>query len=599
MSSFYSDASIVLIPSGYKNQKIYCAKPTDGTGDLTFTRASSATRVASNGLIEQVRTNVVTYSQDFNDASWTKTALTISTSATANPLNGALTAQDAIPTAVSSVHRVLKLAGVVSTANTWSIYAKAKGYNFITIVENGNTSASVSFNLSTGAVSTQISAVGQIQSLGSGWFRCSMIHTTTSTPRFDVYVSPTDSQAAYTADGTSGVTLFGAQAEASDFGATDYIPTTTAAVSVGPVSGLPRLDYYDSTCPKLLLEPQRTNLVTFSENLDNDAVWAKVNVTVTANTTTSPDGTISADTVLASGAAGLHLAQTNGTSYTSGTAASFTVFAKKGTNDFMQLITGAGVGGMFANFDLNTGVVGTLGTVTGTTPTSSIQDYGNGWYRCAINFTPNATASALNTIAIVTSASAARAESNSLATSIFLWGAQVEAGAYPTSYIPTLGASVTRVADAASKTGISSLIGQTEGTIFVEGAITGSLPAITRRIVSLSDGTTSNAVLIQNSSSTTLQFVIVDGGTIEASITKTLAFTFGQTFKVAFAYKENDFVAYINGEQVGTEILGNVPATSKFAFDRGNNTTAYEGTISQALVFKTRLTNDQLAELTA
>jgi len=272
LDKYYAKASLVMVPSLYKTSIVYSERPLTTDGQLAFTRSNdTATRVGPDGYIEKVRTNVVTYSQDFSDASWTKTALTISTSATANPVNGALTAQDAIPTAVSSLHRVFKLAGVVGTANTWSIFAKAKGYNFITIVENGNTSASVSFNLSTGAVSTQISAVGQIQSLGNGWYRCSIIHTTSTTPRFDVFVSPTDSQAAYTGDGTSGVTLFGAQAEASDFGATPYIATTTAAVSVGPVANLPRLNYPINSdgsvgCPRLLLEPQRTNYQWYSEN---------------------------------------------------------------------------------------------------------------------------------------------------------------------------------------------------------------------------------------------------------------------------------------------------------------------------------------------
>ena len=93
--SYFDDASLVLIPSGYKNQKIYSVKPTDGTGDLTFTRASDATRVASNGLIEKVRTNLVLQSQTFDNASWTKTTdgqVTITANAAVAP-DGTTTAE--------------------------------------------------------------------------------------------------------------------------------------------------------------------------------------------------------------------------------------------------------------------------------------------------------------------------------------------------------------------------------------------------------------------------------------------------------------------------------------------------------------------------
>lgn len=433
-----------MIPSGYKTSKVYSVKPTDGSGDLTFSRSNdTATRVGPDGLIEKVRTNVVTYSQDFNDASWTKTAITISTSATANPVNGALTAQDAIPTAVSSSHRIFKLAGVVSAANTWSIYAKANGYNFITIVENGNTTANVSFNLSTGAVSSENSAVGQIQSLGNGWYRCSMIHTTATTPRFDVYVSPTDSLASYTGDGTSGVTLFGAQAQASDFGATDYIATTSAAVSVGPVANVPRLDYLNSSCPKLLLEPQRQNVITFSEQMDN-AAWTKTNTTITANATTAPDGYLGAcKSVPAVGQLGVLQQNHN---ITAGQANTISIFAKAGEWNLITLNSRDNASASNVaeiSFNLSTGVVSTAASSTGAYSAASgtITNYGNGWYRLTLTHT--------SSISTTTRIRFIPSELGDGTKGLFVWGAQFETNAsYASSYVNTLGAAVTRGADA-------------------------------------------------------------------------------------------------------------------------------------------------------
>jgi hypothetical protein len=348
-------------------------------------------------------------------------------------------------------------------------------------------------------------------------------------------------------------------------------------------SGVPRLDYLGSTCPKLLLEPQRSNLALYSEQFDN-SVWIKEPLnSATANTIASPDGYVNADTITAADGSTINIYQSQ--TSTSNTVHTFSAFLKKNNLSEVQLymFSSGFVSRATVNFDN-----GTITDVVGSG--STITNYGNGWYRCSIQGTINSGVG-FTTGFLSTASTGSK--------SVYAYGSQLEVGAYATSYIPTLGASVTRVADAASKTGISSLIGQTEGTLFVEGSFAGIDPANTRRIVSLSDATTSNAVLIQNSSnSTTMQFVVVTSGTIQATITKSLAITFGQTFKAAFAYKANDFVAYINGEQIGTDASGTVPTCSKFAFDRGNATTAHEGTISQALLFKTRLTNAQLAELT-
>jgi len=105
MSSFYEDASLVVIPSGYKTSKIYAEKPTDGSGDLTFTRASGATRVASNGLIEKVRTNLVLQSQAMENASWSNFAITVSANSDTAP-DGTLTADKLVPTASNAPHLI-------------------------------------------------------------------------------------------------------------------------------------------------------------------------------------------------------------------------------------------------------------------------------------------------------------------------------------------------------------------------------------------------------------------------------------------------------------------------------------------------------------
>ena len=601
MSSFYDDASLVVIPSGYKTSKVYAEKPTDGSGDLAFTRTGdTATRVNSAGLIEEVRTNLLTRSQEFDNAAWTKDRTTVTANTTTAP-DGTTTADKVVDTLQgNNAYRIYNGITLSAISYSASFYVKAAEYNWV-YIRIGN-SLRVWFNVSTGVVGNNDSGItGTIQSVGNGWFRCTaIIATATAGGGFSLLgLTNANGIETYTpSTGGQGVFVWGAQLETTDFGATPYIPTTTAAVSVGPVANVPRLDYLGSTCPRLLLEPQRTNLVTYSEQLNN-AAWGKTNITITANNATSPDGYQNADTSLADGVNAVHIIASNLISFTSGTAYSFSVFAKKGTNNFMQLIISSTVGGMFANFDLNNGTVGTLGTLTGTTPTSSIVDYGNGWYRCVINFTPTATTSAYANFVIVTSASAARAEANTLSTSVILWGAQLELGSFATSYVPTLAASATRGADACSKTGISSLIGQTEGVAFIDfvwNGLTGvgSYP----RIIELATDANNIIQLYSIAGTTSWGWDIFNGGVVQFTGSSTMAL--GRN-KIAIGYKLNDMVVYKNGTLLASDTSCTVPATSALGVTgifNGAGGAQLAASVNQTLLFKTRLTNAELAELT-
>jgi hypothetical protein len=323
-----------------------------------------------------------------------------------------------------------------------------------------------------------------------------------------------------------------------------------------------------------LLEPQRTNIVPYSEQLNN-AAWTKLETNITANDAVSPDGYTNADKFIANTNNAAHLIYQ---SVASGTY-TFSIYAKAaGENVFSMWLNDFS---KRALFDLSSGTV-TTSNVT----SSSITSVGNGWYRCTVYDT-----STTSFVAIYGRNAESYAGNG---TSGFLfWGAQCEAGAYATSYIPTLAASVTRVADAASKTGISSLIGQTEGTLFLDANIS-NLSEARRGIVLYADG--NNFITLRISSGNDLQFLVFASSAIQANFT--IANPQGNV-KMALAYKANDFAAYLNGTLVGSDTSGSVPATSAFylGHDPGGSL-QLAGGINQALLFPTRLTNAQLSELT-
>ena len=339
--------------------------------------------------------------------------------------------------------------------------------------------------------------------------------------------------------------------------------------------------------PQGFVEVTPYNLVSWSEQFEN-ASWAKFGVSITANSTTSPSGIADADTFAADGTNTIHRAE-NSFNVTNATTYSWSVYAKKNTNNFIQLSGDAGGFGsvVFANFDLNSGVVGSVGAGT----TASIQNVGNGWYRCAVNMTSIVTATVTAQIIVVTSATAVRKETNTLTTSVFLWGAQVEAGSYATSYIPTTTASVTRNADVCLKTGISSLIGQTEGTLYWEGENIGDNFAPYLGLFADAPYTNNTRVMIYYISKTSLQ-VQIRVNSVQQFLSA--AASVSGKAKVAIGYKQNDFVLYVDGVKISESSSGST-------FTNELTTFSFNSAICKSdkiLLFKTRLSNAELATLT-
>ena len=587
--STYDDASLIMFPSGYKAGKAYSLKPTDGSGDLTFTRASTATRVNEQGLIEGVRTNLLLQSNTF-DTTWTS----VNTTETGGQAGYDGTNNAWLLEKSAAGARIVQSISLIGLQTT-SLYAKAGTLNWLAFTGNGSSSAY--FDLQNGVVGTvSAGATAQMVSVGGGWYRCSLSQSVTLTG-VRIYAADGDLDTS----GTSGsIYIQDAQLEAS-VQATEYIPTTTTAVSVGMLANVPRIDYTGGGCGKLLLEPQRTNLIQYSEDF-SQGYWTKSGSSVVSGFV-SPKGDLSAFKMVESATTGSHIIiSPTIIKAASSLDYSFSLFAKKGERDFLAYRIDAGASnGCYVCFNLSNGTISTSATLSGTGFTNAsakITLLGSGFYKCSISFNTN-TQTIIRVIKSVqqTTGNPFTYSSTGDGTSgIYIYGASLEQGSYPTSYIPTSGTAVTRVADSASKSGISSLIGQTEGVLFCEvriSDINSSGFGIT-----LNDGTFNNRVYIGKASSSPLIYAIISvGGNIITIIGGN--YSAADFVKIAVSYKSGETKVFFNGSQLGatSATAFTLPTLTKLSFDAGGVAPFY-GECQNLMIFQTALTDTELETLT-
>jgi hypothetical protein len=589
--SLFDSASLVVTPNGVKEGKLYSIKPTDGSGDLTVTRATSATRVDANGLVEIPRTNLLLQSQTFDNASWTKTNGTITANSIISP-SGTLTA-DTFTT--SNVNATIVQNATFQNPCTFSIYVKYIDSQFIQLYSGISGQTIANFDILNGVLGNKGTDTSNstIESVGNGWYKLTATfinNSGASNIRIKFVASLTSGWGTASTNAINSAYLWGAQLE-QGVSATEYIPTVASIRTKfagitqdgSSASNIPRLDYTNGSCPSILVEPQRTNLALRSEEF-NISPWSTLGTTtITANTTTSPSGNLTADLILGAdsfSSVNQIISGTTGVVYTNS-------FYIKNNNSTQSRLT---IRNTITAVECNINWTGSLlSSITNLTGTTTFQDAGNGWYRIISTYTAIEAPQRPRIIPTQTTNQ-----------SVYVWGAQLEAGANATSYIPTTSATVTRNADLISKTGISSLIGQTEGTIYAEIKVNKLIGTASRYIFHLSDGTVNNRIYMafSGSSSNVLRARIFNGGTLQCSI-DTSALTNTGTYKLALAYKNNDIVFYVNGVQIGTDTSATIPTCSRVDLGQNYANASQLGDgINNANIWKTRLTNAELATLT-
>jgi len=515
--------------------------------------------------------------------------------------NGTMTADKLVEDTATSSHSAVSSSSsfITGTIYTGSCYVKKGERRYVQLGGSFAVFGSTywaTFDLELASVGSKGSGTtASITDVGNGWYRCVVTAPATSTASGNLFIAPLSTNAttrlpSYTGDGTSGIYVWGAQL--SDSASLDqYVNNPVAAPSSTAFYGA-RFDYDPVTLqPRgLLIEEQRSNLVLQSEVFNT--TWTTTRASISSNVAVSPDGTADADKLVESTDASTHLVSQTA-SITSGTAYTFSAYVKAAERSALMLdFLTTGTITNFAYFNLATGAVG----LTGGGVTATITNVGNGWYRCSISLTAASTITGVNRISLATGSTAGSNSYTGDGTSgLFIWGAQLEAGAFPTSYIPTTTAQVTRSADVALIQGsnFSSWYNPNAGTMYANAApLAGVGNAAVFRIAD-SSAVTNYITLRQNASGTQLlgQSSSAGGGTAGLSLTN---FTAGIAYKLAIAVQPSDTAVSINAGAVGTS----TSMTSMPIVDRASIGVTGSWVIRQLAYYPTRLQNSQLQAIT-
>ena len=544
--------------------------------ELTFSRNSEGSYTDANGLIQSMPYNLLQQSNSFS-TTWVTSSATITGGQSG--YDGTNNAWQL--TSLTSGGNIYQ-SNTQNEQQTFSVYAKGSVSNGIRIYAFGGVNANVYFDLNNGNIGSIQGAgvTAAIESVSGGWYKCSIsFNQTNATLRF----YPSNNANAMAA---GSIYIQDAQLNQGST-ALPYFATTTRL-------NLARVDYKDNVNGSLLLEPQRTNLLTYSEQMDN-AAWVKQDSSVTANSTTSPDGTQNADKLVENDQNQAHYIQANSGSFTAGSYC-LSIFAKAGERSIIQLLMSGSVNAdAYANFDLVNGVISASASSTAT-----IQSFGNGWYRCNMVFTASSASSPLGFYCIQNSPTATRALNylGNGTSGIYIYGAQLEQGSYSTSYIKSEGAATTRLADSCSGAGNSEVFNDSEGVLFIEAATLSELD-ITARYFQLSDGTiTANGITFRYYTTTNyFQALYYTGGAYQAVLSVFLSDS-SQFNKIAYKYKANDFALWVNGVKIGTDTSGNTGAVLSNLNFNNNGFDSFEGKTKQLLYFNEALSDTELATLT-
>ena len=482
--------------------------------------------------------NLFTNSEMLNETGstgWTPIRAVVTEDSTEDP-NGDTTAEKILEDSTASSSHFVRSPDFTTTEGksyTASAYVKvAAGTDRLfrlafSFVDSAFSYKYAQFDLQSGTVQVANADDSSITDVGNGWFRISATETasaTADTAEIQMAFVEKGGTADYDGDGTSGFFVWGAQVEVG-----------TSPGTYHRTEGAPY--YGEGATPKgLLIEEARTNLVEYSEEFDN-ADWSKIDGTVSANQVIAPDGTLSADEfIYNSGESGARLVESF-TSVSQNTDHTLSCFIKNnGLDDSSIRFFSTETGFIQTEFDLTTG------TITSTTAgaSSSITDYGNGWFRVTLTFDTGSAATS-EQIQICRNSSVTGDGTKSF----YVWGAQLEEGSFPTSYIKTTGSTATRNADVATMGPTVAPLKTTGPELITNGgAETGDITGWT------TSGTATLTAQTSNAPFGDYAFLFTAGGTDGDKATQTITTEVGKRYQINFYGNHN------SGDGANIEIEG-------------------------------------------
>jgi hypothetical protein len=351
----------------------------------------------------------------------------------------------------------------------------------------------------------------------------------------------------------------------------------------------PLIDGVVNGCPSHLLEPSRLQLIQYSEDFSQSS-WVKASVTVDINSSISPDGTLNADKITESSTNGLQQIYSNVITTTPSSDYVYSIFIKKGERSWVKVMTANNNG---ANFNVEDGVIGIVDSGI----TANIENYGNGWFKCSVSF--NTSASADRVYVRISTSNGTTSYQGDGTSGVYIWGAQLEQGSYPTSYIPNYGTSagITRVAETANGAGDASTFNDSEGVLMAE--ISALADDGDGQIRLMEQGVLNSVIMQFRNSGTTLRTYIFDGNATNQFLSET-NINPNDNIKIALKYKQNDCSLYLNGFISATDTIATMPSNlNTLSFNQGDGNYPFYGSVKQIQYFDSALNDSDLEKITS
>ena len=350
-------------------------------------------------------------------------------------------------------------------------------------------------------------------------------------------------------------------------------------------SGEPRIDYSDDVNGALKLEPTRTNIITNSNS--NNLNFTLDAVSMTYNSIVSPDGEINGILLKQTGSNSSNSAYNFGLTTANGTY-TYSIFLKANDSERIRIYSSNGTT-LVQDFNPQEMTEGVLSGDLNL----DFKSYGNDWFR--VSFTRTQSSAPYHRLSIYP-------DRLNTQKSVYIFGLQIELNvSYPTSYIPTSGSAVTRLAESCSQTVPDGVIGQTEGTMYWEGKFQDAQNPILMQMVPSSANYLSSIYIEFNKATNSIRFNIYDSGVIQTTLTTSA--TPETKYKIALAYKQNDIQGYVNGVSIGSDTNATIQSGLNNLLIGGlvgyvNNNTFIGTKPNNVRLYNTRLSNSELQKLT-